>query len=97
MSEENRLRDFARTTRSEDWESPHPLYCIWEITLKCDLGCKHCGSRAGKTRAHELTTEQCFDVIHQLASLGLREIVLIGGEAYLREDWPELALSLIHI
>jgi len=25
-----------------------PIYAVWELTLKCDLACRHCGSRAGK-------------------------------------------------
>ncbi len=69
----------------------HPLYCVWEITLACDLGCKHCGSRAGKARPSELTTAECLDMVHQLAELGIREVTLIGGEAYLRDDWHVIA------
>jgi radical SAM protein with 4Fe4S-binding SPASM domain len=83
-----------RTVRPEDCERPHPLYCVWEITLQCDLGCRHCGSRAGKARHDELTTEECFDVVSQLAELGIREVTLIGGEAYLRDDWHLIAAEI---
>jgi len=86
---------FSRRIEEDDLQKPRPVYCIWEITLRCDLGCKHCGSRAGRVRSQELTTEQCFDVVHQLAALGLREIVLIGGEAYLRDDWPDIAKEIV--
>lgn len=58
--------DPIRRPTQDDVEKPHPIYCVWEITLACDLGCKHCGSRAGKARPDELTTEQCLDVVHQL-------------------------------
>ena len=75
-------------------EQPRPLYCVWEITLKCDLGCKHCGSRAGPERDTELTTAECLDVVHQMADLGFREVTLIGGEAYLREDWDIIAAEI---
>ena len=27
-----------------------PIVAVWEITLRCDLACRHCGSRAGKAR-----------------------------------------------
>ena len=80
-----------RTPQDIDWDNPHPLYAVWEITLRCDLGCRHCGSRAGKIRSQELSTEECLDVVHQLADIGVREVTLIGGEAYLREDWPIIA------
>jgi Y-X(10)_GDL-associated radical SAM protein len=67
-----------------------PVHAVWEITLACDLKCHHCGSRAGKRRPDELTTEECLDLVRQLARLGTREVTLIGGEAYLRRDWVEI-------
>src|ERR1700733_16014989 len=27
-----------------------PIYAVWELTLACDLACRHCGSRAGGDR-----------------------------------------------
>lgn len=71
-----------------------PRYVVWEITLRCDLGCKHCGSRAGHAREDELSTEECLDVVRQLHALGVAEVTLIGGEAYLREDWDVIAKAI---
>lgn len=71
-----------------------PVHVVWEITLACNLKCGHCGSRAGPRRANELSTEECFDVIRQLAAAGTREITLIGGEAYLRRDWLQIAAEI---
>jgi radical SAM protein with 4Fe4S-binding SPASM domain len=71
-----------------------PIYTVWEITLKCDLACRHCGSRAGKSRTQELTTAECLDVVRQLAEMGGKEVTLIGGEAYLRDDWIEIAREI---
>lgn len=68
---------------------------MWEITLACDLGCKHCGSRAGKPRADELSTAECLEVVDQLAAIGCHEVALIGGEAYLREDWDIIARAIV--
>lgn len=70
------------------------IHVVWEITLACDLGCKHCGSRAGKPRGHELTTEEALDVVAQLRDMGAREVSLIGGEAYLRDDWTTIAAAI---
>jgi Y-X(10)_GDL-associated radical SAM protein len=67
-----------------------PVNVVWEITLACDLKCLHCGSRAGQKRETELTTAECLDVVSSLARLGAREVSLIGGEAYLRDDWIEI-------
>ena len=67
-----------------------PIYAVWEVTLKCDLACRHCGSRAGRTRPDELSTEECLDLVRQMAALGVLEVTVIGGEAYLRDDWLEI-------
>lgn len=71
-----------------------PIYAVWEVTLRCDLACSHCGSRAGRARPDELTTEQCLDLVRQMAELGVKEVTLIGGEAYLRDDWTELIAAV---
>lgn len=75
--------------RAKD-EQFRPIYAVWEVTLACDLACRHCGSRAGHDRPDELTTEESLDLIDQMAALGVKEVSLIGGEAYLRDDWTEL-------
>jgi len=79
----------ADSVRPRD-EQARPIYCVWEITLQCDLACRHCGSRAGHARPDELTTEECLDLVRQMAALGVMEVTLIGGEAYLREDWTDI-------
>ncbi|HEX6159620.1 MAG TPA: GDL motif peptide-associated radical SAM/SPASM maturase [Thermoanaerobaculia bacterium] len=79
-----------RTLYDEDLLHAHPVHVVWEITLACNLKCAHCGSRAGKRRPTELSTEECFAVVDQLARLGTREITIIGGEAYLRRDWTDI-------
>ncbi len=80
------LADEVRTLDA----AARPILAVWEITLACDLACGHCGSRAGKARPDELTTAEAHDLIDQLAELGVVEVVLIGGESYLRADWCEL-------
>jgi MoaA/NifB/PqqE/SkfB family radical SAM enzyme len=74
-----KLADYKRTA-----------YAVWEITLKCNLACQHCGSRAGEERVNELSTAEAFDLIRQMKDAGITEITLIGGEAYLRPDWLQL-------
>ncbi len=71
-----------------------PEYTVWELTLKCDLACRHCGSRAGRARPEELTTDEALDVVRQLADMGTREVTLIGGEAYLHEGWLDVARAI---
>lgn len=84
------LRDSATSV-----DRVRPIYCVWEITLACDLACRHCGSRAGKARPDELSTEEALDLAQQLVELGIKEVTLIGGEAYLRPDWLQI-VDLFH-
>ncbi|MFB2978654.1 nif11-class peptide radical SAM maturase 3 [Microseira sp. BLCC-F43] len=69
-------------------------YAVWEITLKCNLACSHCGSRAGQARTKELTTEEALDLVRQMAEVGIKEVTLIGGEAFLRPDWLQIAAAI---
>jgi radical SAM protein with 4Fe4S-binding SPASM domain len=71
-----------------------PTYVVWELTLRCDQRCTHCGSRAGDDRQHELTTEQALDVVQQLTRAGTFECVLIGGEAYLHPGFLDVVRAL---
>ena len=74
--------------------SLRPNYAVWELTLACDLSCRHCGSRAGQPRRDELTTAEAVDLINQLRDLGVQEIALIGGEAYLHAGWLEVIAEI---
>jgi len=69
-------------------------YAVWEITLKCNLACSHCGSRAGHSRADELSTEEALDLVRQMAEVGITEVTIIGGEAFLRPDWLDIARAI---
>ena len=72
----------------------HPRYVVWELTLKCDLACRHCGSRAGVPREGELGLDAALGVVQQLAELGTREVAFIGGEAYLHPDWLQIVAAV---
>lgn len=78
-----------------DRDGVRPSYAVWELTLACDLACRHCGSRAGRARPDELSTAEALDLANQLADLGIRECTVIGGEAYLREDWIDIVRTLV--
>jgi len=75
-------------------EAPHPAYVVWELTLRCDQHCTHCGSRAGDERSNELSTAEALDVVRQLSAMGTREVTLIGGEAYLHPGFLEVIAAV---
>jgi radical SAM protein with 4Fe4S-binding SPASM domain len=84
----------ARGIGPDDLGNPRPIYVVWELTMKCDQPCQHCGSRAGHAREDELSTEEILEVARGLVRLGTREVTVIGGEAYLRPDLHEIVRAL---
>lgn len=69
-------------------------YAVWELTLRCNLACEHCGSRAGSNRPDELSPEEAQDLVRQLAEAGITEVTIEGGEAFLRKDWLDIARAI---
>jgi radical SAM protein with 4Fe4S-binding SPASM domain len=72
-----------------------PRFCVWELTLACDLRCLHCGSHAGARRPDELTDEECDHVADELARLGCEKLTLGGGEPTLHPRWDAIGRRLV--
>ncbi len=68
--------------------------CVWEITLACCFSCKYCGSKGGKARENELSTDECLSVADQLFELGCKRVSMIGGEVFMRPDWKTIVSRL---
>jgi len=77
-----------------DKDGYKPNQVVWEITLKCNLKCSHCGSSAGEERLNELTTKEALKVCNDLAEIGFRGIGLMGGELFLRKDWDVITKEI---
>lgn len=71
-----------------------PVTAVWEVTMGCNMRCKHCGSSCMCPFPDELVTEEAFAVIDQLSEIGLRWITLSGGEPLTRRDLPQLISRL---
>jgi len=71
-----------------------PDIAVWELTLKCNLNCLHCGSSAGKIRSDELSTKEAIRLCHNLSDLNCKGIALMGGEVFLRHDWQIIAKEI---
>jgi len=68
-----------------------PFIVGWELTLACNLRCRHCGSSAGQPRSNELTTDEALNICDQLPPLLVQEVDFTGGEPLMRKDWPLIA------
>jgi len=79
------------TYTSEDFGRA-PLMFYYEVTLACDLVCKHCRASAqAAAAADELSTEQSKALIDQIATFSRRPmLVMTGGDPLKRADLFEL-------
>jgi len=65
---------------------------VWNITRECNLNCIHCYARAVHHRnENELTTQEGFALLDDLAEFGAPVILFSGGEPTVRPDLTELA------
>lgn len=72
---------------------PAPRLVFWETTAGCNLRCVHCRriTLADQLTPQDLTTEEAFRLIDELAAVGRPVFVLSGGEPLFRPDIYEIA------
>ena len=66
---------------------------VLRLTLRCDLACPHCLA-SKKKDSSELTTEQWKTLISQFSEIGVKKVLLTGGEPLLRTDLLEIVQAL---
>lgn len=72
-----------------------PKTCVWEITFMCNVNCIHCGSDcSSEAKEYQLSTEECIEIIEDLADIGCETVVLSGGEPLMRKDIGVLATMI---
>ncbi|MHB8204152.1 MAG: mycofactocin radical SAM maturase [Desulfomonilaceae bacterium] len=67
-----------------------PVNVTWEVTYSCNLSCVHCLSDSGPKRNGELTTQQCRQVIDEMAKNRVFQFSIGGGEPFSRPDFLDL-------
>ncbi len=71
-----------------------PIDVTLEVTRRCPLECQHCynnlamGDLAARNR--ELTKEEYFALLQELADMGVMWILFTGGEIFARKDFLEI-------
>ena len=67
--------------------TPSPQLVAWEVTRSCNLSCTHCRASAQSGGYEgELSTDECFKLVDQIAEVGKPILILTGGEPLLRHD-----------
>jgi radical SAM protein with 4Fe4S-binding SPASM domain len=71
-----------------------PLGGSFELTFRCNLRCAHCYCNLSlndqEAIEKELTTEEVFNILDQIAEAGCLWLLITGGEPLLRKDFLEI-------
>ncbi|MCX6803737.1 MAG: radical SAM protein [Candidatus Diapherotrites archaeon] len=67
------------------FSAPSRIY--FELSRKCNLGCKACFNESSLPLDKELTTKEVLDILNQLNKAGTFEIRFTGGEPTTRKDF----------
>ena len=96
MVEASAERDYYRQIIAKTAKQ-HQLFSVhWELTYRCNLRCTHCyvvkpGDPGFCAPGPELSTEECKDIIDQLADESTLNITFSGGEPLIRHEFFEIA------
>ena len=63
---------------------------FWSVTGRCNFRCRHCYMDAPDAALGELSTEEAFDLIDQMAECGVQNVDITGGEPFVRKDFWQL-------
>ncbi|MEM7498956.1 MAG: heme d1 biosynthesis radical SAM protein NirJ [Pseudomonadota bacterium] len=86
------MHQLIRPTPVRARRGPPKPVVIWNLTRRCNLRCRHCYTvSADFNFPGELTTEQAFGVVEDLAAFRIPALILSGGEPLSRPDLFEIA------
>ncbi|OFV90374.1 MAG: hypothetical protein A3G76_01780 [Acidobacteria bacterium RIFCSPLOWO2_12_FULL_65_11] len=68
-----------------------PPVVVWNVCRHCNLRCPHCYAAASlRPSRNDLSTQEAFGLIDDLAGVGVRVVIFSGGEPLLRPDLFDL-------
>lgn len=82
------LHDYRQRLR----EHPELRYLFFELTMRCNEHCRHCGSYCGDKQSPELPKEKYFEILSQIKDRykKLPMLCITGGEPMLRKEIYEI-------
>jgi len=88
--------DYLNELRARATREGRPLVCVWEVTVGCNLDCRHCYHPAHEPDPEELGTGRALEIIEELAAEGFLLLLITGGEPFTRADIWDLLEAASH-
>lgn len=70
-----------------------PFYARFHVTLRCNYRCQMCGLHSLAGASKELSLGEIRTIAGNMAHVGVRHIVITGGEPFLRPDLPDIVAA----
>ncbi len=67
-----------------------PAYVQYYITARCNLACEQCNIIYADADSQEMNIHQIRKVAENFSEIGVSMVLLIGGEPFVRKDFPEI-------
>lgn len=94
ISNSTSYAQFSQSLHERQTGKRTPLQVAIEITRRCPLECQHCYNNLPmgdlQARNSELTKEEHFKLLDDLAELGCLWVLFTGGEIFARKDFLEI-------
>jgi radical SAM protein with 4Fe4S-binding SPASM domain len=65
-------------------------FVLWLATNRCNFSCPFCELSSGEARPGELSREEAHKLIGDLSAMGVKRLVVSGGEPLMRQDICEI-------
>lgn len=86
------MKQLAAPTPVRPRKGPVRPVVIWNLTRRCNLKCRHCYAVAADHHfPGELSTDEAYAVLDDLAAFGIPALILSGGEPLSRADTLDIA------
>ncbi len=72
-------------------DSSYPKVLVFNVTRNCNLRCEHCYSSSGGHHFQDLSLDTWMRSIKEASDMGVKHILLSGGEPLARPDLPSIA------
>jgi radical SAM protein with 4Fe4S-binding SPASM domain len=86
--------EFSQVLHQHFANKRSPLEVSLEVTRRCPLACQHCYNNLAMgdldARNKELTKEEYFAILDELARMGVIWLLFTGGEIFARKDFLEI-------